>query len=202
MLKDKRSEVRLLQCHPAYKHSYLAPTLPFLLPSMSQGWRLPHVMYDSWTDGMLLDQAIFSTATIINDQIIQSRISNHLSPRHVPGFAVRERRDRRNDAPCGPRMQFRTGLRLLILHFSSSDCFGLFFRTFDGVHKVLHVLHRGQSACVMTVRLAVSHSPEWSGDDQTDLGPSSPTGCEAGFHGSAFDLASAKCGGIKAHFYF
>lgn len=37
-----------------------------------------------------------------------------------------------------------------------------------GVLKyTIYVLHRGQSACVMTVRLAVSHSPEWSGDDQT-----------------------------------
>lgn len=79
-----------------------------------------------------------------------------------------EGRDRHNDAPCGPRMQFRTGLRLLILHIRAALDF---LQDLLWCTKVLYVPHQGQSACVVTVRLAVSHSPEWSGDDQTIWAP-------------------------------
>jgi hypothetical protein len=54
----------------------------------------------------------------------------------------------------------------------------------------------------MTVRLAVSHSPLHSSDDLDDLGPSSPTGCKAGFHGSGFDLRLQSAERIKAPFLF
>lgn len=63
-------------------------------------------------------------------------------------------------------------------------------------------MHRGQSACAMIVRMAVSHSLEWRGGADLDSGPPSPTGCEAGFHGSVFDLLLQSAEGSKLLLFF
>jgi hypothetical protein len=166
---------------------------------MSQGWRLPRVMYDSWTDGMLLDPAILSVATIINDQIHIENFKSSL-PATRPGIRGEGETRPSQRRPVRTADAVPDGLK--VTHTALSFCFGLSSGPLWCTLSVLHVLHRGQSAlCNDCAAGRVTFSGvEWRRSE--DLGPSSPTGCEAGFHGSAFHLASAKSGGIKAPYLF